>query len=157
MITRATRSPIDETLPHRRTRRFPLPGRDDPLLFVCASRGPHGESSRPPRRAAPHLLVAVALSLAACASSDSARYVQFREIQANLNDRAAEALKAGLIDAAVAKRVLATSEAVAEQAEKYRAALASGAPRSVTRAVLDVMQRLLDEAETLLPEPELAR
>jgi len=83
--------------------------------------------------------------------------VQFREIQANLNDRAAEALKAGLIDAAVAKRVLATSEAVAEQAEKYRAALASGAPRSVTRAVLDVMQRLLDEAETLLPEPELAR
>jgi hypothetical protein len=83
--------------------------------------------------------------------------VQFREIQANLNDRAAEALEAGLIDTAAAKRILATSEAVTEQAEKYRAALASGAPRSVTRAALDVIQRLLDEAEIFLPDPELVR
>lgn len=83
--------------------------------------------------------------------------MQLREIQANLDDRAAEALDAGLIDTATAKRILATSEAVTEQAEKYRAALASGAPRSATRAVLGVIQRLLDEAEVFLPEPELLR
>lgn len=121
---------------------------------------PSRESSRPLGRAAPHLLLPVLLSLAAaggCASSDSARYVQFREIQANLDDRATEALEAGLIDAAMAKRILAISEAVSEQAEKYRAALAAGSPPGVTRAILDVIQRLLGKADIFLPDPELMR
>lgn len=152
----------DVTQPDRPKRRDPLPSRAAPLLPVPAPRGRHGESSRPSGRAAPHFLLCAlglfALAAAAgCASSDSARYVQFREIQANLDDRAAEALDAGLIDIAMAKRILAISEAVTEQAWKYRAALAAGSPPGVTRAILDVIQRLLDKAEIFLPDKEIVR
>lgn len=153
-------APDDDTLPCRLPRRLPLPGRAGSLLPVPAPRGHnHGESSRPFGRAAPHFILRTLLLAAAagCASSDSARYVRYRKIQANLNDRAAEALDRGLIDAAMAKRILAISEAVSEEAAKYRAALAAGGRPDVTRTILDVIGRLLSKAEIFLPDPELMR
>jgi hypothetical protein len=143
----------------RRARQSPLLGRVGVPLPLPAPRGRHGESLWPKGRAAPHLLASALLLAAAagCASSGGARYVQYRELQAGLNNRAAEALEAGLIDAAMAKRILAISEAVSREAERYRAALASGSPPSAARAILDVIARLLSKAEIFLPDAELMR
>jgi hypothetical protein len=96
------------------------------------------------------LLAGASVLLTSCAATDSARYVQAREVQANLARRTSEALDAGLIDAATAKRVLAISEAVSEQAEEYRKALAEGRPRDRVVALLDLMESLLDRADALL-------
>ena len=106
------------------------------------------------RRRRSLILIAI---LAACASSPSTRYVQFRELQANLNTRAAEALDAGLIDAATARRVLAISEAITVQARRYRVALENGERPSVMHSILDAIERLLQRADRLLPAPEVLR
>lgn len=92
------------------------------------------------------------LAFSACASNLSARYVQITEVQVNLNRRTAEALDAGLIDAATGKRILAISEAVTEKRAEYRTALAEGRELNLLRSILDVIERLLARADLFLPD-----
>jgi len=103
------------------------------------------------------LVVALAVTAMSCASFESVRYVQVRTAQATLNDRATDALEAGLIDVTTAKRILALSEAISEQATKYRVAVAEGKPRSTTHAILAVLDRLLQRADLFLPAPEIVK
>jgi hypothetical protein len=57
----------------------------------------------------------------------------------------------------MARRILRISETISREGEKYRAALASGSPPGTARAILRVIERLVTEAETLLPDPEIVR